>query len=86
MAGLRIISAVILAAVMEAAASEVVAEAVERNSNLHCMPDCYFDCMQIKIFSEAECKRECILSCARNVLKKASEDNHDSNNFFPLSI
>ncbi|KAG8377247.1 hypothetical protein BUALT_Bualt08G0008400 [Buddleja alternifolia] len=85
MAGRRIISAVILAALVAALASVVVAEAAERNSNMHCMTECYFDCMEIKIFSEGECKRECILSCARNVLKQTSEDD-DNNNFIQLDI
>lgn len=78
---------VIAAVIMVALVMIMAAEAVERNGNVHCMTECYFDCMQIKIFNEGECKRECILACARNVMRKASHDQEeDDSQFFPLWV
>ncbi|KZV40843.1 hypothetical protein F511_29195 [Dorcoceras hygrometricum] len=51
------------------------------NINPHCMAECFFDCTQIKIFTDGECKRECVFACARHNIRKTSED--DETKFFP---
>ncbi|GER43687.1 plant thionin family protein [Striga asiatica] len=66
----------VLAAVLVAMAVAVVAE---ENVNMQCMRECYFDCTQIKIFSESECKKECVLGCARYFVRKAAEEDDDNN-------
>ncbi|KAL8457765.1 hypothetical protein ACS0TY_035584 [Phlomoides rotata] len=62
-----------------------VTEATERNGNSNCMTECYFDCTQIKIFSDDECKKECVLACTKYAIRKASLEQ-DDNKFFPLWI
>ncbi|KAL3639354.1 hypothetical protein CASFOL_017261 [Castilleja foliolosa] len=61
-----------------------VAQAAERNVDLHCMTECYFECNQIKIFSERECKKDCVNACARLFMTKADEE--DDTKFVPLWI
>ncbi|KAL7098882.1 hypothetical protein ACP275_09G046500 [Erythranthe tilingii] len=85
MARTPVIPTMIMVALVAALVVAVVAQAAERNGNGHCMTECYFECMQIKIFNEGECKRECILACARHVIRKASMEE-DDNKFFPLWI
>ncbi|KAG6400192.1 hypothetical protein SASPL_137017 [Salvia splendens] len=73
---------VALALALEATA--VVAN--EKNGNVYCMDDCYNECMQIKIFNEAECNKECSLACAKYAVKKALREDEDYNKFFPYWI
>ncbi|KAL6572195.1 hypothetical protein OROMI_013153 [Orobanche minor] len=72
----------LVAAIMVAGTT---AQVTEKNVNLQCMTECYFDCTQIKIFSASECKRECAVACARYFMRKAVEEE-DDNKFVPLWI
>ncbi|KAL8457755.1 hypothetical protein ACS0TY_035574 [Phlomoides rotata] len=76
---------IITTALMVAAVVVPVTEAAERNGNMNCMTECYFDCTQIKIFSDEECKKECVPACAKYAIRKASL-KEDDNKFFPLWI
>ncbi|KAL6548827.1 hypothetical protein OROHE_008672 [Orobanche hederae] len=81
------VSVVVAVMVMLLAALVVVAaaaQATEKLVNSRCMTDYYFDCIQIKIFNEGECKRECVVACARYLMKKRAEE--DDSQFFPLWI
>lgn len=41
--------------------------------------------MQIKIFSDGECKKDCALACAKFAIKKALREEEDAK-FFPSWI
>lgn len=62
------------------------AEAAERNGNAYCMEDCYSECMQIRIFNEGECKKDCSIACAKYAMKKALREEEDYAKFFPSWI
>ncbi|KAL8457759.1 hypothetical protein ACS0TY_035578 [Phlomoides rotata] len=79
-----IITAALVVALMVATVVPVT-EAAERNDNMNCMAECYYDCTQIKIFSDDECKKECVLACAKYAIRKASLEE-DDNKFVPLWI
>ncbi|KAL8457756.1 hypothetical protein ACS0TY_035575 [Phlomoides rotata] len=76
---------IIMAALMVALVVVPVTEAAERNGNVNCMTECYFDCTQIKIFSNDECRKECVHACAKDAIKKSSSEEDDSK-FVPLWI
>ncbi|KAG6402407.1 hypothetical protein SASPL_134600 [Salvia splendens] len=63
--------AAVLVVALALMATAVVA--IEKHGNVYCMDDCYNECMQIKIFNEAECNKECSLACAKYVVKKGVE-------------
>ncbi|KAL8457153.1 hypothetical protein ACS0TY_035120 [Phlomoides rotata] len=44
-----------------------------------------FDCMQINIFSNDECKKKCVLASAKYTIRKATLEE-DDNKFVPLWI
>lgn len=79
-----LITAALLVAIVVATVVPAT-KAAERNGNTHCMIECYFDCTEIKIFSEAECKKECTLACANHAIRKTTLQE-DDNKFFPLWI
>lgn len=85
MARSGVITIALMVALVVATTVVPAIEAAERNGNTHCMTECYFDCTQIKIFSDDECKKECILSCARHAIRRASLEE-DDNKFVPLWI
>ncbi|KAL2467111.1 putative beta-1 [Abeliophyllum distichum] len=58
----------------------IIAEGAERNTNDHCMIECYWECVQIEIFTHNECEKGCRVACARRT-KKVSVD--DQNGFLP---
>ncbi|KAL1547102.1 hypothetical protein AAHA92_23615 [Salvia divinorum] len=76
---------VIAAAVLVVAAA--AAAAAERSGGAaQCMAECYFDCAQIKIFSDGECKRDCVFACAKHGNVKKLRDQDDDYKFFPYWI
>ncbi|KAL8497013.1 hypothetical protein ACS0TY_020629 [Phlomoides rotata] len=77
--------AALVVALMVVATVVSVTEAAERNGNMNCMAECYFDCMQNKFFSDDECKKECVLACAKYAIRKATLEE-DDNKFVPLWI
>ncbi|KAH6821070.1 hypothetical protein C2S53_014980 [Perilla frutescens var. hirtella] len=79
-------AALLVALVVAATSSTTMVDATERNGrNMHCMPECYTECLQIRIFNEGECKKDCALSCARYAIKKALREEDDTK-FFPSWI
>lgn len=78
-------NAALIVTLVVAATAAVVAEAAERNGNSHCMAECYFDCSQIKIFSDEECKKECVFACVKNGVGRNSRKDYDAE-FFPAWI
>ncbi|KAH6831691.1 hypothetical protein C2S53_008624 [Perilla frutescens var. hirtella] len=79
-----IVSALMVALVV--AMVSAAADAKERNGNVHCMAECHTECMQIRIFNEDECKKDCALACARFAMKKALNEGADDIHFFPSWI
>ncbi|KAL7154495.1 hypothetical protein ABFS83_03G005200 [Erythranthe nasuta] len=77
---------VIVVALVAAMVVAMAAEAAERSGSMHCMTECYFECMQISIFNEGECKRECTIACAKQVTIRKASMEEDQNEFFPLWI
>ncbi|KAL1540627.1 hypothetical protein AAHA92_24951 [Salvia divinorum] len=71
----------VIAALLVALVS--VAEASERS---HCMGECYFDCTQTKIFTDGECKKDCVFACAKYGNAKKFRDQDDDTKFFPSWI
>ncbi|KAG5530525.1 hypothetical protein RHGRI_025465 [Rhododendron griersonianum] len=41
----------------------VQAQDVKETTN--CMSECYFQCMQVRVFTWNECKRECVNACGK---------------------
>lgn len=78
-------SAALLVALVAVATAAAAVEAAERSGNAHCMAECYFDCSQIKIFSDEECKKECVFACAKNGGGRNSRKDYDTE-FFPSWI
>ncbi|KAL3640750.1 hypothetical protein CASFOL_015718 [Castilleja foliolosa] len=74
----------VVVALLAALVIAPAAQAAERNGNLQCMTECYFECTQIKIFTERECKKDCVNACARFFMTKADEE--DDTKFFPSWI
>lgn len=77
--------ALLVAVLVATMALPTTIEAAERNGKTRCTTECYFECTQIKIFSEEECREECVLACARQDIKKASLEEN-VNKFIPLWI
>ncbi|KAG6400180.1 hypothetical protein SASPL_137005 [Salvia splendens] len=81
-------SGVIAAMLVTLVAAAVVAEASERSGSgiAHCMGECYFDCTQTKIFTDGECKKDCVFACAKYGNAKKFRDQDDDTKFFPSWI
>ncbi|KAL1540626.1 hypothetical protein AAHA92_24950 [Salvia divinorum] len=72
-----VIAAVLMVALAAAMASE----------NTDCVSECYTECLQIKIFNEDYCNKECLFSCGGFALRNLSpQDDHDDSTFFPTWI
>ena len=80
-----VIAAVLVVGLMAAAAA--VAER-SGSAAAYCMAECYFDCTPIKIFSDSECKRDCVFACAKygNGNGKKLRDQDDDYKFYPSWI
>ena len=48
------------------------------NAMVKCTSDCYYECMQMRLFSWNECKKECALDCGIDLSGMAEEDNVSS--------
>ena len=57
----------------------VAVQAQEGKVNGNCMSECYFQCMQIRIFTWSECRSKCVKACtkpSRGVLKDGAQKKH----------
>lgn len=72
----------IAAVILVALAAAMVAEG---SANTDCVSECYSECLQIKIFNEDFCNQECLISCARFVIRETLQQKDDST-FFPSWI
>lgn len=75
----------LLVVILAAMAMAAAVDAAERRRNMHCMMECYPECMQIRVFNDFECKKECKLACAKFAIRKIMRESDDSK-LFPLWI
>ncbi|KAG5530526.1 hypothetical protein RHGRI_025466 [Rhododendron griersonianum] len=55
-------------------ATSVLAQEGNNNAGANCMSECYYHCLQIKIFTLSECRRECIKACRKSSRDAMTEE------------